>query len=300
MSFILLLVLPLLYFTAIVYIQIGSTYRIYPKHQIQSRRNRIVKGLGILFPLAWTVFMVLNDFAYPVFTVGLWLVSLFAFADDVLSINRYLQMAIHLVGLTSIFLEMKMLNMPPLQLSLAYLFGFLVLQSIQTLDGANGMVGSMAISIILSFVLMDPNSWQVSATNPFLYMIFGLLVFAYFNFRAKAVAFGGTIGRTSMGLILAFFLFQAMIDRTNFQDFSEVSKTPQLLHPQYILFFSIMMLEFFYVLYKRSSSKKDPFLVEGEQYFHVLKTKMGLPPLTISFIYAILQFGLNVLLVILN
>jgi UDP-N-acetylmuramyl pentapeptide phosphotransferase/UDP-N-acetylglucosamine-1-phosphate transferase len=70
------------------YLQLAKKFAIIDKPNLRSSHDRpIVRGGGIIFPIAWFVFMVVNDFAYPWMSLGLLLLCIVSFIDDIRSLS---------------------------------------------------------------------------------------------------------------------------------------------------------------------------------------------------------------------
>jgi hypothetical protein len=289
---------PLIFLLFIIYLQIGTSYKIYARKQDQSKRNRIVTGAGIVFALAWLIFFALNEFVSPLFTVALLGASLMGFVDDKWEVPLLLQLIFHLIFFTLIFAELNLLkNIPAENLIGSLFFGLFLLLIVGKHDGVNGL---LTISTILFFATTSfffPITRNIDVTNPFLYIVFALLSFSWFNMREKTELFMGAAGRIAIAYLILFFTLHLLfgLDFQSMLNEEGASKIAAVFQPKFLLFFAVMGIDFLQAVVRNVISKQN--MNEMPFMYTYLKEK-NLSVSAIVFIYAILQGVVNLIVVL--
>ncbi len=289
---------PLLFLLFIIYLQVGSYYKIYARKQDQSRRNRIVTGAGIVFALAWLLYFALNEFVSPLFTVALLSASIMGFVDDKWEVPILLQLIFHLILFSLIFAELNLLrNIPAENLFGSLFFGLLLLLIIAKHDGANGLLAVSTILFLATITFFLPVAQNIDLTNPVLYIVFALLSFSWYNLREKAELFMGAAGRIAITYLLLFFSlhlvfgldFQAMLKQ------DDTIKTAIVFQHKFLLFFAVMSIDLLQAIVRNLISKKN---MNELPFMYTYMKEKNLPVSAIVFIYAILQGAVNIAIVL--
>lgn len=289
--------IPLLYLLEIIYLQMAIKYRILPKHQDQSRRNRIITGAGIIFPIAFALYFALNDFVYPGFTIVLLFVSLFSLFHDVFLKPKQLLNVFLLMGLVVLFSNMQInMQVPVWVLVMCYFIALWIIFAVRALDGINGMLGMSGIVFIVSCMLVNPPSRIIDVSNPLFFLLASFIVFGIFNFRFKARAFAGSIGRTAFAFIIIFYLVQLVFGKASLIDHETMLQPSTTnMYPQYLLFMTVFLVDYTYTFINRIASKQNPFISQKDHLYHSLVISTNQKPIFISIGYALLQLVINLL-----
>jgi UDP-N-acetylmuramyl pentapeptide phosphotransferase/UDP-N-acetylglucosamine-1-phosphate transferase len=143
------------------------------------------------------------------------------------------------------------------------------------MDGINGITVLYALVAIVSFAYLPINEGSLP-----LLITMGLscVVFGIFNVRKKAKTFAGDVGSISMALFLGYFMIKAIVN------------SGQL---GYILFFSVYGIDAVVTISSRLLKKENIFQPHRSHLYQYLANEMGYSHVAVSIIYAVLQLGIN-------
>src|SRR5690606_15736214 len=102
--------LALLLFAAMLaYFRIADRYNIIDKPNERSSHTQLtIRGGGIIFYLGALAWFIWSDAAYPYFFVGLALITVVSFLDDILTLSNRIRISIHLLSVVLLFLEVQL------------------------------------------------------------------------------------------------------------------------------------------------------------------------------------------------
>jgi len=198
-----LYVLVLLIISSILYIKVAERFNIMdtPNHR-SSHKTPTIRGGGILFYIAVVTFFLSSGFSYPYFFIGISLVALISFLDDLFMLPSKTRMIVQFLAVLLCIYEVGLLNEYVLLLPLL-IAGVTFLNVYNFMDGINGITGLYSI-LTLSFLLIINYQEGLILSDLIVYAIISVIVFGYFNFRKNARMFAGDVGSVSMALILLF------------------------------------------------------------------------------------------------
>ena len=204
--FFILVVLAVISF---LYLKLAVKFNIVDKPNQRSSHTKItVRGGGIIFPIAILLFFFLNDYQYPYFLLGVFLISIVSFLDDMYTLSSKIRFPFQFLA---VFLILYQVSFP---FAPIYLFAFFLIMGIgivnmfNFMDGINGITGIYSICVLLGLFLIN-NSEHLVDNNLIIYSLLALAVFGFYNFRKKALFFAGDIGSIAIGMLIFFigFLF---------------------------------------------------------------------------------------------
>lgn len=214
-----LLVLELIYF------KIADKYNIIDKPNERSSHSTIVlRGGGIIFLLgAWTWSAFFGS-QYPWFLLGLTLVAIISFIDDICSLPDSVRLIVQFTSAGLAFYQLGMLNgswfdqfgalVGALLILLALVVYVGATNVINFMDGINGITAGYALTVLVSLFLVSDNE----DTSLIITSILSTLVFCIFNFRpkGKAKCFAGDVGSIGIAFILLFLIGRVIIAKGDF------------------------------------------------------------------------------------
>ena len=281
-----------------IYIHLARKYRILPSQQSQSSRTTyIVTGAGIIFFFAWILFYLLNEFLYPTFTLGFFILSLLFMLDDISPFHRSLHVAVNAIVLTMLFVELNLYDhLSPLKLFIVFLLSLYCLHMFHFMNRINGMTGIYALMFFVSIVLISPANFNFVLANPLYFILVSLVVFGFYNFRKKANAFAGDIGVYGIGYLILFFLLQVVFGRYNFVDAGDslLNADTIVFDPKYFLFLSVYFVDSFLTILYRLFLKENIFTPHSRHCYQYLAINLKKPHLLVAAWYATIQFSINV------
>lgn len=198
---ILLVMIELLYFV------IADKFNIIDKPNERSSHKKItLRGGGILFLFGAWSYSTFFEFQYPWFLVGLTLVALISFIDDIHSLPDSVRLVIQFVSIFLMFYQLNILHWDMWWIViLAMIVCVGIINVYNFMDGINGLTGGYSLVVLISLLMINQKNSFVD--NDFLTIIFiSILIFCFFNFRKKAKCFAGDVGSVSIAFILLFIL----------------------------------------------------------------------------------------------
>jgi UDP-GlcNAc:undecaprenyl-phosphate GlcNAc-1-phosphate transferase len=111
-----------------------------------------------------------------------------------------------------------------------------------------------------------------------------VLIFSYFNARKRAKAFAGDVGSVSMAFLLVWMLISLILKTGNIE---------------YILFFSIYILDTLFTLFFRILRRENIFQAHRLHLYQLLSNELKRPHIQVSLLYAISQTIVNLIVVLL-
>lgn len=274
--FLVFLLIELLYF------KIADQYNIIDKPNSRSSHTSItLRGGGIIFPIAILVAFFMGYVSWPV-TLAVVLVATVSFIDDIRPLSQLPRFLSHVVAVGLVFYELSLFSDVIWLLPVVFVLLIGWVNAFNFMDGINGITVLYALTAIVSFSFLPLHESQLPLL---LTMGLSCIVFGFFNVRKKAKTFAGDVGSISMALFLGYFMIKTILD------------SGQL---GYILFFSVYGIDAVITILNRIQKKENIFQPHRSHLYQYLANEMGYSHILVSCIYAVLQLGLNVLVIYLN
>lgn len=202
-SFAALLLAELLYF------KLADRFGIVDRPNGRSSHTRpTIRGGGIVFPLAALLAFLFGGFAYPWFMLGLLMLAVVEFVDDVRSLPDSVRLVAQFAAMAMMFLQFGLFSggFPWWYIPLALILFVGIVNAFNFMDGINGITGGYSLAVLLPLICI--NRLRDSFIDERLLVITAIaaLIFCFFNFRTKARCFAGDVGSVSMAFILLFAL----------------------------------------------------------------------------------------------
>lgn len=278
-------VLILLFVLELVYFRLADKYNIIDKPNERSSHNKItLRGGGIIFYFAALIYFIWSGYNYPWFFLGLTLMTLVSFLDDIFTLSNRIRLFVHFSSVLLMAYELQVFSMPLYYLVITFILIVGVINAYNFMDGINGITCcySLAVGGLLIYVNKDVDFVD---QNLLIFTLLGVLVFGFFNFRTKAKAFAGDVGSVSIAFILLFCL-GALIIKTN--------------NPIYILFLLVYGVDAVWTIVQRLMKKENIFNAHRSHLYQYLGNEAGYNKLLISFSYGFLQVLVGVLVIYLS
>ena len=200
-------ILVLLLIVELLYFYLADKFNIIDKPNQRSSHTKItLRGGGVIFLCGVWLFVAFFGLHYPWFLLGLTMIALISFVDDVRSVPNKVRLVVQFASMFLTFYELGMLqwNMWGAVL-IALIICVGATNVINFMDGINGITVGYSLAVMLPLALVNHITGFI---NPhFLYVVIAsLLVFALFNFRdkGKAKCFAGDVGAISIAMIMLF------------------------------------------------------------------------------------------------
>lgn len=187
--FLVLFVLELIYF------KIADRFNIIDKPNHRSSHTKVtLRGGGIIFPIAFLLYFASSILyrkdtflpkEYWAFGLGLLILSVISFLDDILDLSTKLRLfSFHFCFTTHLFLGILFL-LPIWLLPIVFIFIIGVLNAYNFMDGINGITGVYSLVMLLTFYYINQYGVTFTDVNFIIYPVLASLVFLFFNFRKK-------------------------------------------------------------------------------------------------------------------
>jgi UDP-N-acetylmuramyl pentapeptide phosphotransferase/UDP-N-acetylglucosamine-1-phosphate transferase len=284
MNFLTLLIIFFVLFTIeLGYFKLAFKYRIidHPNHR-SSHAKITIRGGGMIFSMALLLSPLYYNWEYGYFLLGLFVISLVSFIDDIKPVSHRIRILFHLTAAALLFYQTGIFHLPLYWAILGFIFVIGSINAVNFMDGINGITGSFGL-ITLSTLYYINKSIVVFTAEYFLILpILGLLVFVFFNFRKKAKCFAGDVGSVSLGFIVLFFLIQLMLKTNNLN---------------YLFLLLVYGLDTVSTILFRIIRKENIFEAHRNHFYQFLVNKKRLPHLVVAGSYTIAQGIVNLIVI---
>ncbi|MDR1372841.1 MAG: UDP-GlcNAc--UDP-phosphate GlcNAc-1-phosphate transferase [Dysgonamonadaceae bacterium] len=268
----------------LVYFKIARRYGIVDKPNTRSsHKGTPIRGAGILFWIAGICYMAIHFPKNLYFLIGLTLICLVSFWDDIVSLKNRVRTLCHFSGISLLFVDIQAFAcLPSWTILVAMIVCVGIINTFNFMDGINGMVGLYYLIFLLCLQYINLQLLSFVCPDFIWFAIIPNLIFLYFNFRKRAVCFLGDIGSMSIALWAVYLLIQLMIT------------TDSLV---WILFFAVFGVETVGTIVYRIILKKNIFKAHRMFFFQILSNEMQFSQLFVSSIYSSIQLIINIIII---
>ncbi|MGQ1909320.1 MraY family glycosyltransferase [Marinifilum sp. RC60d5] len=261
------------------YFKIADCFNIIDKpNQRSSHTSITLRGGGIIFYFGVLSFFVYSGFQYPWFFLGLSLITLISFLDDILTLSNKLRLSFHLLSMGMLFYQLELFEFPWYWIVLAFILFIGITNAYNFMDGINGITGAYSLAVLVGLWLI--NNYYLNFIKDDLIYCTGLslLVFNFYNFRKKAKCFAGDVGSIGIAFILLFMIGKLLL--------TEPSLVP-------VLLLGVYGVDSILTIIHRLILKENIFRAHRKHLYQILANEAKVPHLIVSTIYAIIQLGMN-------
>ena len=277
-----LIIIIALFVLELLYFKIADKYNIIDKPNERSSHTQItLRGGGVIFYIGALLYFIVSGFEYPYFFLGLTLITLISFLDDILTLSNKLRLLIQLVSMILMFYQVGMFEMAWWIVPIALIVSVGTINAYNFMDGINGITVSNSLAVLVLLAIANQNTPFINSEFLY-YIILSVIVFGFFNFRNKAKAFAGDVGSVAIAFIILFLLAKLIITTQNVI---------------YILFLLIYGLDAVWTIIRRLFRKENIFEAHRSHLYQFYANENKTNRLIIAAIYGVLQLlvGLFVL-----
>ena len=277
------LIFLLLFILELAYFQLADRYNIIDKPNQRSLHTQTtIRGGGIIFPIAIIIYFFYSNLEYPYFIAGLLIISIISFLDDIYTIpNRY-RVVIQFLSIFLLLYEITIFNQIGFWIFLLMIVLVGIINAYNFMDGINGITGGYSLINLLSLLLVNTYFTKFIENDFIIFIILGVVVFNFFNFRKRAKCFAGDIGSISIAFIIIFLLIKLIL------------QTNQYI---YILFLTLYGIDTVFTLIVRIWLKENIFKAHNKHFFQLLVNKFGFSHLQVSLLYLFVQLIINLFVI---
>jgi len=273
-----ILLATILAVSMVLYFRIADHFNIIDKPNARSSHSQVtIRGGGVIFYVAALCWWIWSGGGYPYFMVGLTLITLVSFVDDVKTLSNKIRLSVHLTSVALLFAEWGLYAYPWYWWVVALIVVIGTINAYNFMDGINGITSMYSFAVLL--LLWIANS-KLSFIDDRLLVAVAIsnAVFAFFNFRKKARCFAGDVGSVSMCFILLFATISLIIHQQNLI---------------YFLFFAVYGVDSVLTIMHRLARKENIFEAHRSHLYQYLANEAGGNRLLISYCYGLLQVGVG-------
>ncbi|MEH6679301.1 MAG: glycosyltransferase family 4 protein [Sediminicola sp.] len=244
-----------------------------------SHTKPTIRGGGILFVVSTLLFFFFSEFQYPYFVLGLLLVALISFVDDLYTLGSKIRLAVQFIAISLVFFQLGIFAEPLWMVPPLLVFCVGLLNIYNFMDGINGITGLCSMATIIGFLMLNGEA-ELVPSSLLLYTLMALAIFGFYNFRKKALFFAGDVGSISIAVIIIFLGLHFGL---------------ALRAPIVILLVGVYLVDGTMTIGSRLRKRENIFKPHRSHLYQRLVQRTGLSHLQVSMAYAGLQFLLALL-----
>lgn len=268
-------VLITLFILELLYFKVANQFNIIDRPNERSSHTAItLRGGGIIFYVGALIYFFLSGFQYPWFFLGLSLMTLVSFADDIVTLSNRIRLGVHFLSVLLMAYELQVFSLPWYFLVITFVVVVGVINAYNFMDGINGITACYSLAVG-GLLMMVNNEVGFVAQDLLAYTMLGVLVFTFFNFRTKAKCFAGDVGSVAIAYILLFALGALIIQTGNLI---------------YFLFLTVYGIDAVWTILRRLYLRENIFEAHRSHLYQFLGNEAGVNKLLISFLYGAIQF----------
>lgn len=260
----------------LVYFKIADKYNIIDKPNHRSAHTEItLRGGGVIFWFASLLYFVQHFQENYLFFIGITLVSLVSFWDDIQSLPNRVRLFTHFLAISLLFYSLGIFTIFPWWgIAITYIMAIGIINAYNFMDGINGITGLYTLAVLGSLLYVNQYVNTFSDFDFIVYPMVASAVFLFFNYRKKAKCFAGDVGSISIAFWIIFLLLQLII------------KTESLV---WLLFIGVYGVETVSTIIHRIYLRENIFEAHRWHFYQVLSNGYKIQHRIVSFGYALLQ-----------
>jgi UDP-N-acetylmuramyl pentapeptide phosphotransferase/UDP-N-acetylglucosamine-1-phosphate transferase len=275
---IILMILMLFYF------KLADHFNIIDKPNQRSSHTEVtLRGGGIIFWFSALLYFVQHIQNNYFFFIGITLVSLVSFWDDIQSLSNKIRISIHFLSISLIFFNLGVFTLVPIWgIVVAFIIAIGLINAYNFMDGINGITGLYTL-IVMGSLLYVNTKIQLFIDGSFIkYGMIASLIFLFFNYRKKAKCFAGDVG----SIAIAFWIIYLVLKL--------IFVTNSLI---WLLFLVVYGVDAICTIMHRLYLRQNIFEAHRLHLYQVLSNEYKIDHRLVSLFYAITQTLISILVV---
>lgn len=275
---ILLIILMLLYF------KVADQYNIIDKPNQRSSHTEItLRGGGVIFWFSALIYFLQNIETNYFFFIGITLVSLVSFWDDIQSLSNKIRMSVQFLAITLIFFEIGVFNsVPLLGIIAAYILAVGLINAYNFMDGINGITGLYTLVVMGSLLYINEEIQLFTDSSFIKYAMMASLVFLFFNYRKRAKCFAGDVGSIAIAFWVIYLVLKLIL------------RTDSLI---WLLFLAVYGVDAICTIIHRLYLKQNIFEAHRLHLYQILSNECKIQHRLVAAYYAVAQIIVSVLVI---
>lgn len=271
--FVLLILLELAYF------RVAGRFNIIDKpNQRSSHTSVTLRGGGIIFLIGAWLFAAFFGLEYGWFLLGLTLIGLVSFMDDIHSLPDSARLVVQFAAMFLMFYQFGILNWHDWWIVLVALIVCVgITNAYNFMDGINGITGGYSLAVLAPLVYLNAKDGFIEMS--YLYIIgLSLIVFCFFNFRKKAKCFAGDVGSITIAFILLFALGRLILQTGDFA---------------YIIFLAVYGADSILTICHRIQLHENLGEAHRKHAYQLMANELKIPHVNVSLLYMTIQLAIS-------
>lgn len=277
-----IIIVLLLVLLELAYFRMAYRFNIIDKPNLRSSHTSVtLRGGGIIFLFGAWLYAAFFGLGYGVFLLGLTLIGLVSFVDDIHSLPDSARLVVQFAAMFLMFHQFGILNWHDWWIVLIALIVCVgITNAYNFMDGINGITGGYSLAVLAPLIYLNHRFNFID--TPMLYVtVLSLLIFCFFNFRKKARCFAGDVGSISIAFILLFALGKLILQTGDFA---------------YITFLAVYGADSVLTICHRIQLHENLGEAHRKHAYQLMVNELKMPHVEVSLIYMALQtvisFGL--------
>lgn len=274
----------LLMISMLLYFKIADRFNIIDKPNERSSHTEItLRGGGIIFWFSALLYFVQHFKDNHFFFIGVTLVSLVSFWDDIQSLSNKIRISIHFLAITLIFYDLGLFTtVPSFGIVAAYILAIGLINAYNFMDGINGITGLYTLAVLASLLYVNTKI-QLFIDGSFIkYGMIASLVFLFFNYRKKAKCFAGDVGSIAIAFWIIYLILKLILI------------TNSLI---WLLFLAVYGVDAVCTILHRLYLKQNIFEAHRLHLYQILSNEYKLQHRLVSLFYALTQIAISILVI---
>ncbi|NCC98391.1 MAG: hypothetical protein EOL95_01640 [Bacteroidia bacterium] len=281
-----------------IYFPIAQKYRLLAGvNNRSSHKKPVITGAGFIFYLSYLVYfihLIWRGDQIPIWLfIGLTILAVISFMDDLSDVWFLFRLVAQGLAASALLWQLKCDFYIDIQASVSQWLAacFLLILAVGSfnlynfMDGLNGMLGGLALSMVLPALLIDLYVVDFIDNILLYFIIIPTIIFLFFNYRKQPKCFSGDVGSIVIGYLMVYIVLSLLI------------KTGNVV---YIFFFTVVYIEAGLTVLQRLFAGENIFKPHRIHLFQLLCNEHKKSHLLISAIYVGIQFVIGIGLFLMN
>jgi len=271
--FVLLVLLELAYFRA------AGRFNIIDKPNLRSSHTSVtLRGGGIVFLFGAWLYAAFGGFDSGWFLLGLTLIGLVSFIDDIHSLPDSLRLVVQFVAMFLMFYQFGILNWHDWWIVLIALIVCVgITNAYNFMDGINGITGGYSLAVLAPLIFINHRLDFIDMSMLYVTGL-SLLIFCFFNFRKKAKCFAGDVGSITIAFILLFALGKLILQTGDFS---------------YIIFLAVYGADSVLTICHRIQLHENLGEAHRKHAYQLMANELEIPHVQVSLLYMVIQLAIS-------
>lgn len=274
----------LLMISMLLYFKVADRYNIIDKPNQRSSHTEVtLRGGGVIFWFSALLYFVQHVQDNYYFFIGITLVSLVSFWDDIQSLSNKIRMSIQFLAISLIFFEIGVFSLVPVfGIITAYVLAIGLINAYNFMDGINGITGLYTLVVMGSLLYINEEIQLFTDSSFIKYGMIASLVFLFFNYRKRAKCFAGDVG----SIAIAFWVIYLVLEL--------ILRTNSLI---WLLFLAVYGVDAICTIIHRMYLRQNIFEAHRLHFYQILSNEYKIQHRVVSLYYAIAQIIVSALVI---